>query len=94
MKIAALFLISDSEAPVFLDVWMAGYGWMNECSHSTPLSSLTQYKHSGKVASQHETGRLRNTYITEDLKLCTRGSPQDRPAYSTMSVLDSLCALC
>lgn len=76
------------------DVCMNGYRWMNEPSHSAPLSSLTRNKRSGKVASQHETGGLRNTYIREDLKLCTHGSPQDRTAYSTMSVLDSLCALC
>lgn len=74
--------------------WFAGCKLMNECSHSTPLSTLTRNKHSGMVASQHDTGGPRNTYIREDLKLCTHGSPQDRPAYSTMSMSDSLCALC
>lgn len=76
------------------DVCVNGYSWMNGPSHSAPLSSLTWNKHSRKVASQHETGGLRNTYIREDLKLCTHSSPQDRTAYSTMSVLDSPCALC
>lgn len=40
---------------------------MNECSHSAPLSTLTRNKHSGMVASYHDTGRPRNTYIREDL---------------------------
>ena len=51
-------------------------------------------KHSGTVASKHQAGGRRNTYIREDLKLCTHGSPQDRPAYSSMSMASSLCALC
>lgn len=61
----------------------------------TPLSTLTPNKHSGTVASHHDTGGPRNTYIREDLKLCTHGSPQDRPAYSTnVSVGLPLCTLC
>lgn len=67
---------------------------MNEC----PPIVLAAHWHGtnsvGMVAWKRDTGRSRNTYIREDLKLCTHGSPQDRSAYSTMSMLDSLCALC
>lgn len=95
MNITTLFIISNSYDYCYYSIPVcAGCELMNECSHSAPLSSLTWNKHSGMVASQHETGGPRNTYIREDLKLSTRGSPQDRPSYSTMSVLDPLCALC
>lgn len=46
-KITTLFLTFDFLSLVLkcvLYVCMVGYGWMNECSHSTPLSSLAQWE--------------------------------------------------
>lgn len=94
VKMTALFFFNYHDLCLLVWCHQCSVELVNECSHSTPLSTLTRSKHSGIVASQHDTGRPSYTYIREDLKLCTHSSPQDRPAYSTMSMLASLCALC